>query len=208
MSDLPLFDIPEVKENIKCLIVGQEKSGKTTLINNLTTKIKNHDRGVGFTKKINELNNLGLYIIPNYNKEVVKSVIDKQGRYIDCKKTASGIQKEMIVFDNCFEKGSKWEKSNEIKWLLYNSRFFRISFILSMESPDNIMSSCFRVNLDYIFILQEDDIEKRKVLYDNYAACSFDNFDCFCNTIDKITLGKCIVIKNFIDKCEKFWYKF
>jgi len=68
-----------------------------------------------------------------------------------------------------------------------------------------------RTNIDYVFILKENNVNNRRKIYDNYANI-FATFDEFCQVMDACTDDyECIVINNNA-KSNKitdqvFWYK-
>ena len=68
-----------------------------------------------------------------------------------------------------------------------------------------------RTNIDYVFILRENFVSKRKRLYEHYAGM-FPNFEMFCQVMDQCTENyECLVINNNAksNKLEDqiFWYK-
>ena len=91
-----------------------------------------------------------------------------------------------------------------------NGRHFKIMFIITMQYPLGIPPN-LRTNIDYVFILRENNINNRKRIFDNYAGM-FPTFEMFCQVMDQCTENfECLVIKNNAqtNKLEEqvFWYK-
>ena len=79
-----------------------------------------------------------------------------------------------------------------------------------MQYPLGITPN-LRTNIDFVFILRENNITNRKRIYDNYAGM-FPTFEMFCQFMDQCTENyECLVIANGIqsNKLEDqvFWYK-
>jgi hypothetical protein len=68
-----------------------------------------------------------------------------------------------------------------------------------------------RTNIDYVFILRENNYGNRRRIYENYCSV-FPTFEMFCTVLDQLTEGYgCLVIDN-TSKSNKlednvFWYQ-
>ena len=85
----------------------------------------------------------------------------KQGKKVD----PSGI----LIMDDCLSKKKSWAKDESIMEILMNGRHYRLTYILTMQTPLGITPD-LRLNFDYIFLLKEDSTINKKKLWDNYAS--------------------------------------
>ena len=111
--------------------------------------------------------------------------------------------------DDCLYDNS-WTKSTNIRSLFMNGRHYKMLFLVTMQYGLGV-PPVLRTNIDYVFLLRENIVRNRKVLYDNYAGM-FPSFEMFCSVLDQCTENyECLVICN----CAKsnriedqvFWYK-
>ena len=68
-----------------------------------------------------------------------------------------------------------------------------------------------RSNVDYVFILRDNQIKNRERIYQQYAGM-FNSFDVFCQVMDQCTNNfECLVIDNKTQSNQLndqvFWYK-
>lgn len=85
----------------------------------------------------------------------------KEGKKID----PSGI----LVMDDCLSQKGTWAKDQGIMEILMNGRHYKLTYILTMQTPLGITPD-LRLNFDYVFLLKEDSHVNKKKLYDNYAS--------------------------------------
>jgi hypothetical protein len=91
-----------------------------------------------------------------------------------------------------------------------NGRHYNMMLLITMQYPLGIPPN-LRTNIDYTFILRENNITNRKRIYDNYASM-FPTFELFCTVMDQCTENyECLVIKNDAHsnklQDQVFWYK-
>lgn len=132
-------------------------------------------------------------------KEKVKK---KQGRKID----PSGI----LIMDDCLARKKTWAKDENIVEILMNGRHYRLTYILTMQTPLGITPD-LRLNFDYVFLLKDDSSINKKKLWDNYASV-FPTISAFEKVFSKCTEDyRSMVIDNRFPSTniqEKiFWFK-
>lgn len=102
------------------------------------------------------------------------------------------------------------KKDKVIREIFMNGRHWGVFFLLLLQYaigiPPNLQS-----NIDWVFLLRENNHQNRKKLYENYAGM-FYNFQMFCETMDACTENfECLVIHNGAksNKLEDqvYWYK-
>jgi hypothetical protein len=91
-----------------------------------------------------------------------------------------------------------------------NGRHIDMVTMITMQYPLGITPN-LRTNIDFVFILRDNNISNRKRIYDNYAGM-FHTFEMFCQFMDQCTENfECLVIANGVqsNKLEDqvFWYK-
>ena len=157
----------------------------------------------------------GLYIHYEYDGDFMQQVLRRQ-QEIMRKRNTKALEKKkvdpraIIVMDDCLADKNKWATDKFIKEIFLNGRHFRITFILTSQfavglSPDQ------RTNIDYIFLLRQDQTTELKKYHQHYAGM-FDNFETFKKVFTDLTTDyTCMVIVNrnpgpdLLDKI--FWYK-
>jgi hypothetical protein len=91
-----------------------------------------------------------------------------------------------------------------------NGRHIDMVTLITMQYPLGVPPN-LRTNIDFVFILRENNISNRKRIYDNYAGM-FPTFDMFCQFMDQCTEKyECLVIANGVQSNklddQVFWYK-
>jgi hypothetical protein len=126
----------------------------------------------------------------------------KQGKKID----PSGI----LIMDDCLAQKKSWAKDQNISEILMNGRHYRLTYILTMQTPLGITPD-LRLNFDYVFLLKDDSTINKKKLWDNYASM-FPSLPIFERVFGKCTEDyRSMVIDNrkpsdnLHDKV--FWFK-
>jgi hypothetical protein len=125
-----------------------------------------------------------------YKSEIVNNLLQIQTCLIN-----KGVDnfRTMLILDDCIS-SNKFFNKKEIKTLFFEARFYQLTWILATQFPISVPTEQ-RANLDYIFLLDSNDINK---LYHDYAGM-FPNFDefknMFSNAIDKYG---CVLIVNCV----------
>jgi hypothetical protein len=156
------------------------------------------------------------FIHSQYTPELLKKVVMhqktvmKQMRKEQRKKGHSNIDpRTFIIMDDCLYDNS-WTKDTNIREIFMNGRHTKMFFILTSQYPLGI-PPVLRTNIDFAFILRENNIGNRKRLYENFAGM-FPTLDFFNQVMDACTENyECLVIDNTsksnkLEDCV-FWYK-
>ena len=85
----------------------------------------------------------------------------KEGKKVD--------PSSILIMDDCLARKKSWAKDENIMEILMNGRHYRLTYILTMQTPLGIMPE-LRLNFDYVFLLKEDSTINKKKLWDNYAS--------------------------------------
>jgi len=91
-----------------------------------------------------------------------------------------------------------------------NGRHVKTLFMITMQYPLGIPPH-LRANVDYVFILRENQITNRERIYKQYAGM-FHSFDVFNSVLDSCTQNyECLVIDNKVQsnrlEDQVYWYK-
>ena len=114
-----------------------------------------------------------------------------------------------LILDDCLYDKS-WINEESTRYVFMNGRHIDMVTLITMQYPLGITPN-LRTNIDFVFILRENNITNRKRIYDNYAGM-FPTFEMFCQFMDQCTENyECLVINNN-SKSNKlqdqvFWYK-
>lgn len=216
ICNVQLFDYTTICPNSSTLIIGKRGSGKTNLIIDIAAKLKKKymiDRCVIFSPNDKHQNNYqsisgsqNIFIEPP-TSESLRYILDTQSESItESKKCNMPDKKLLVIFDDClFHLTSK---NKEIQELLFNSRHYRITFIVSMQFPI-LMPPEMRTNFDYIYLFTDDTLSNQKRLYDHYAGM-FPTFNSFRQVFTELTsdFGSMVIVNRGIRKAlfDKIFY--
>jgi hypothetical protein len=114
-----------------------------------------------------------------------------------------------LILDDCLYDKS-WPNDKNIRACFMNGRHYGILFAITMQYPLGIPPQ-LRSNVDYVFILRDNQIKNRERIYQQYAGM-FNSFDVFCQVMDQCTNDyECLVIDNKTQSNhlndQVFWYK-
>jgi len=99
-----------------------------------------------------------------------------------------------LILDDCLYDKS-WINEESTRYVFMNGRHIDMVTLITMQYPLGITPN-LRTNIDFVFILRENNITNRKRIYDNYAGM-FPTFEMFCQFMDQCTENyECLVIAN------------
>lgn len=218
---LKKFDIKKVtKDNIIALL-GRRRTGKSTLVKDILYNIRDIPVGMVIcpTEAVNQFYGdiiPSVFIHDAYSPAIVQKFIDRQT--IIRRKNLNQIKKfgrstidpyGFIILDDCVYDDS-WTRDPCIRFLFMNGRHVKALFMFTMQHPMGVPPA-LRTNIDFTFILKDNNMTNRKKIYDNYAGI-FPTFELFCEFMNQCTENfECLVIdttadSNDLDKMV-FWYK-
>ena len=114
-----------------------------------------------------------------------------------------------LILDDCLY-DKTWINEESTRYIFMNGRHIDMVTLITMQYPLGVPPN-LRTNIDFVFILRENNISNRKRIYDNYAGM-FPTFDMFCQFMDQCTEKyECLVIANGVQSNklddQVFWYK-
>jgi len=156
-----------------------------------------------------------LYIHYDIKEAILKKILVRQSMMIeketDKKKRGRKVDPSgILVMDDCLSKKKSWAKDESIMEILMNGRHYRLTYILTMQTPLGITPD-LRLNFDYVFLLKEDSTINKKKLWDNYASM-FHTQAAFDKVFSECTKDFCTMVidnrKPADDISEKvYWFK-
>lgn len=218
---LKKFDITTIASDSVCVFLGKRKTGKSANVKNLL--YYNRDIPICTVISGTEVASPfygdfmpGMFIHNEYTPELIQSVLDRQ-RVIKHKihkaKAKGGDlnidSRAILILDDCLF-DNKWVNDTNIRCFFMNGRHYNTLFLITMQFPLGIPPS-LRTNIDYVFIMRENNFNNRRRIYENYASM-FPTFEMFCTVMDQCTENyECLVVQinassNKLQD-QVFWYK-
>lgn len=218
---LKKFDLSRIADDKVVLLCARRGCGKSFIIRDIL--YHHRDIPIGTIISATEESNAFFsdfvpksFIHYEYTADKIDNVIKRQKMIIKEKKKEikrkgySNIDERIVVcMDDCVY-NSGFTRDNSIRNIFMNGRHFKIFYIISSQYSLSL-PPVLRTNLDFIFILKENNWGNRKRLYENFGGCC-PSFDIFCTLLDKCTENfECLVIDN-TSKSNKlediiFWFK-
>ena len=218
-SDLTLnlkkFNITSISSDSVVVFIGKRRTGKSFLIKDLIYYHRHIPIGtvISGTESANKFYGdfmPSMFIHDEYTPQIISSALKRQ-QVIKRKhdKNPNIDPNAFVILDDCLY-DSSWTKDKNVRCLFMNGRHFNVLFAIAMQFPLGIPPN-LRTNIDYVFILRENNINNRRRIYENYASM-FPTFEVFCTVMDQCTENhECLVlqINSASNKLEDqvFWYK-
>lgn len=219
--ELKKFDITKVKDDNVIVLLGKRKTGKSFLIRDIMYYHRDIPVGTVISGSESSNNFYGqmvpkLFIHDEYKPEIIDNILKRQKavmtKYNKEKQLYGKTQldpRAFLIMDDCLH-DSCWKRDKNIKYIFMNGRHRRVMYLLPMQYPLGVPPE-LRTNVDYTFILRENNYGNRKRIYENYASI-FPTFEVFNAVMDQVTEGfGCLVIDNttLSNKLEEnvFWYQ-
>lgn len=219
--ELKKFDITKIRDDNVVVLLGKRRTGKSTLIRDIMyyhrdipvgTVISGSESSSPFYQRMVPK----LFIHDEYKPEIVENLLKRQK--IICEKYNKEVAlygktsldpRAFLIMDDCLHDNC-WKRDKNIKFVFMNGRHRKVLFFLPMQYPLGVPPE-LRTNVDFTFILRENNYSNRKRIYDNYASI-FPTFELFCVVMNEITEGYgCLVIDNTsgsnkLEECV-YWYE-
>ena len=114
-----------------------------------------------------------------------------------------------LILDDCLYDKS-WINEESTRYIFMNGRHIDMVTLITMQYPLGVTPN-LRTNIDFVFILRENNISNRRRIYENFAGM-FPTFEMFCQFMDQCTENyECLVIANGVQSNklddQVFWYK-
>jgi len=215
------FDPSSITDDKVIILLGKRNTGKTFLLKDILYYHRDIPIGTvicpteGATQTYSSIIP-SLFIHEEYTPELINNVVTRQ------KLMTKRITKETMMYgkssidpraflllDDCLYDGC-WKRDKNIRYIFMNGRHQKIFLAITMQAPLGIPPD-LRGNVDYTFILRENNFGNRRRIYESYASI-FPTFEAFCDTLTQLTdQYGCLVI----DNCSKsnkledciFWYE-
>lgn len=219
------FQIFEFKlDNMVCdpaiVMIAKRGSGKSFITRDILYHLRKIPGGVVIapTDRMNSFYKFffpDLYIHYDIKETILKKILLRQSLMIEKEREKKKLGKKVIpngilIMDDCLARKKSWAKDEQILEILMNGRHYRLTYILTMQTPLGITPD-LRLNFDYVFLLKEDSTINKKKLWDNYASM-FPSLQAFEKVFSECTKDYCsMVIDNRkpSDSIQEkvFWFK-
>lgn len=216
------FDMSSIPEDKVVVFVGKRGQGKSWLVKDLMYYHQDIPIGVVISPT-ESVNNFYSDIVPKQfiheecTTEILDKIMNRQKLIIKrihkeqrCTGEPSKIDpRAFLILDDCLF-DDRWTRDKQMRYVFMNGRHVKLLTLITsqyaMGLPPNL-----RTNIDYTFILKENNYANRKRLYENYAGM-FPTFESFCSVLDQTTQNyECLVINNNSNsnklEDQVFWYK-
>jgi hypothetical protein len=219
--ELKKFDMRNLKDDSVVLLIGKRNTGKSFLLRDIMYHHQSIPVGVVISPT-ERANHFFEKFVPNmliydeYDSGIVVKYLDRQTKLTDQynqdynKKGYSDIDpRSFLILDDCLY-DKTWPADKNIRCLFMNGRHYKVFFLITMQYPLGIPPH-LRANVDYVFILRENQVKQRERIYEQYAGM-FDSYHAFSSVMQQCTENyECLVIDNKTqsNKIEDqiFWYK-
>ena len=219
--ELKKFDMRMIKDGSTVLFIGRRGCGKSVLV---TDMFRHHTKVplgiiVSATEKANhhfEQFIPKMLIYDEFDPKILQKFMDRQEKVTDqavMEKKKYGRtdidNRAFLVLDDCLY-DKTWPNDKNIRACFMNGRHYGILFALTMQYPLGIPPH-LRANVDYVFILRDNNFKNRERIYQQYAGM-FNSFDVFGQVMDQCTDNfECLVINNKTQSNvltdQVYWYK-
>jgi hypothetical protein len=210
--NLRKFDINSLNKESIIVLLGKRMTGKSVLIKDILY----HKKDIPLGTVISRTDHVQHYydkFIPSmlihkqYDPLIIEKVFKRQEKALD---EGWAHPHTFLLMDDCLSDAKAFTKDPKIQDIFYNGRHFKILYILAMQSPMGIPPA-FRTNIDYTFILKNNNGSDRERIYKNYASM-FRSFEEFEIILDNCTEDyNCLVIDNTSNsnklEDQVFYYK-
>jgi len=166
------FKLEKMVPDPAIVMVAKRGSGKSYITRDIIYHLRHIPGGVVIapTDRMNSFYKYffpDLYIHYDIKDSILKKVLlrqmlmiekakekEQQGKHID--------PSAILVMDDCLARKKAWAKDENILEILMNGRHYKLTYILTMQTPLGITPD-LRLNFDYVFLLKEDSaINKKK----------------------------------------------
>src|SRR3972149_3563099 len=192
------FNLSNIAESSKIVIIGKPASGKSVLIKDIITSIAHKipvAKVFSGTEGVNhfyakECDIPELFIHNEYNEDYMKDFAHRQEKAIkDNKQNPKGL----LVIDDCSD-DPKFFGRPIFQKFFKNGRQWDMMLILALQYSMDIKPS-IRTNIDYSFIFRDPNEKNRKSIYENYAGI-IGSFQDFCDIMDQVAEDYTAIVIN------------
>nr|WBF70814.1 virion packaging ATPase [Megavirus caiporensis] len=214
------FQLEKMVVDPSIVMIAKRGSGKSFITRDIIYHYRHIPGGVVIapTDKMNSFYKYffpDLYIHYDIKETILAKILKRQMLMIQKQKEKKKLGKKVdpsgiLIMDDCLARKKSWSKDENIMEILMNGRHYKLTYILTMQTPLGITPD-LRLNFDYVFLLKEDSAINMKKLYENYASM-FPSMFAFEKAFRKCTEDfKSMVIDNRkpSDSIQEkvFWFK-
>lgn len=205
---LKRFDISKIKSDQVIILLGRRGCGKSYIMRELLSHHADLPTGmvISPTEEANQFYGdmvPGVFIHHDYTTKSLDNLVRRQrqmmknmNKEIAASGSTSIDPRSFLVMDDCLYDDS-WANDPNIKYLFLNGRHIKTMFLITMQYPLGVKPA-LRANVDYVFVLRENNTKSRKVIYENYAGM-FPSYDVFSQVLSQCTNNfECMVIDNTV----------
>jgi hypothetical protein len=183
MIQIDKLNLDDITVNSHNIVYGLRGSGNTTLIKNIIYHF--------YTKNIDNIDNI---VVFSATDEIYNKFLPQKNIYheINCEIIGNILEKQknekenmILILDDCLNSFDKWTSNPSINELLFNGRFYNITFFALFQFPIGIKPE-IRCNFDNIFIFSDGNVSNQKRFFEHYCNF-FPSFDIFQQNFEEIT---------------------
>ena len=173
------FKLESMEADPAIVMIAKRGSGKSYITRDIIYHLRHIPGGavIAPTDRMNSFYKFffpDLYIHYDIKETILKKILARQSMMIDKEREKKKQGKKVdpsaiLIMDDCLSKKKTWAKDDNILEILMNGRHYKLTYILTMQTPLGITPD-LRLNFDYIFLLKEDSSINKKKLWDNYAS--------------------------------------
>lgn len=210
-----------IKDGSTILFIGRRGTGKSTVLSDMFRYFTHIPIGiiVSATERANhhfEQFIPKMLIYDEFDPKILQRFMERQEKVTDQavqekrKYSRTDLDnRAFLVLDDCLY-DKTWPNDRNIRACFMNGRHYGILFAITMQYPLGIPPH-LRANVDYVFILRDNQLKNRERIYQQYAGM-FNSFDVFCQVMDQCTSNyEMLVIDNKTQsnnlQDQIFWYK-
>jgi hypothetical protein len=214
------FKLEKMVRDPSIVMIAKRGSGKSFITRDIIYHYRHIPGGVVIapTDRMNSFFKYffpDLYIHYDIKETILKKILVRQSMMIEKEKEKKKIGRKVdpsgiLIMDDCLARKKSWAKDESIMEILMNGRHYRLTYILTMQTPLGITPD-LRLNFDYVFLLKEDSTINKKKLWDNYAGM-FPSLIAFEKVFSRCTEDYCSMVidnrkpsENIQEKV--FWFK-
>ena len=178
---LRMFDVAAMRDGSASVVIGARNTGKSYLIRDLL-RTKNLPAGALISHDEGAPAFYGMpatFVHEEYDTNILGNVLKRQALV-----PKDRDRRAFAVMDHCMFDNS-WTKDENVRTLVLQCRPFCVMFILALCYPPAAVPAA--PNMDYVFILRENNVFNRKRLFAQYAERVFPDFEFFCQVLDEST---------------------
>ena len=219
--ELKKFDISKIAPDSVILLIGKRNTGKSFLLRDILSHHKSLPIGMVISPT-ETANHFFKDFVPNmliheeYTANILDRFVNRQKKITEqctIEKTQYGKtdidpRAFLILDDSLYDKG--WINDKNIRFLFMNGRHIKVFLLITMQYPLGVPPH-LRANVDYVFILRENQLKQQERIFQQYAGM-FDSFNTFSTVMNACTEDYGVLVINNKTQSNKiedqvFWYK-